>query len=449
MVPGPDSLSGIILIALSILGIAFFSSSESALISLNKLRIRKLAEQGKHSAQRLQRLIQKRDQLVGTILLAENGLIVFASVLTTVLAVHVLHRHSASWSFIGACAALMTVVVVLMGEILPKTFAAQNADRYALLIAFPLSLMVGLLKPLVWVLTSVTRVYVHLFNVVFRTKQQLILPFVTEEELRLLLNDVQEQGVLEREETEMIHSVMLLGDTSAREVMVPRIDMVCLPVDAPFDVALHMAISEGHSRIPVYLDSTDNIIGVLYVKDLLGILQGTERPEGIPEAYIRPAYHVPESKKVDELLREMRAEKVHLAIVLDEYGGTAGLITIEDILEEIVGDIQDEYDTEEALPIQHQPDGSLVVEGRVSIDEVSELLGIKLPTEDFDTIGGFVVGLLGRAPTEGEQVSYEGVRLQIVEVSQRRVARVRLWRRDTAPLMLDDTLAEAGFRDAG
>ncbi|MFN3430183.1 MAG: hemolysin family protein [Candidatus Sericytochromatia bacterium] len=433
--PGIDILTGFVMIALSVIGIAFFASSEAAIISLSKLRIRTLSEQGKsNNAQLLERLIHKQDRLVATILLAENGLIIFAATIWAYMAFFLV-AHKVTWPVILVTTATLTAAVVLIGSIIPKTFAAQNAERYALMIARPLSLVVRLMSPFVWIFASVTRVYVHMCNVVFRTQQVLTLPLVaTDEELRMLLNDVQKHGVLEREETEMIQSVIYLSETSVREIMVPRIDMVCLPADATFDEALRVAISEGHSRIPVYQDSSDNIIGILYVKDLLAILQGDERPHGIPSAYIRPAYHVPESKKVDELLKSMRNERVHLAIVLDEFGGTAGLVTIEDILEEIVGDIQDEYDSEEGLPVQHQPDGSLIVEGLVSIDEVSDLLGVRLPTEDFDTIGGFVVGLLGRAPQPDEEVVYDGVRLQILEVEQRRVARIQIWRRNTAPL---------------
>jgi CBS domain containing-hemolysin-like protein len=432
--PGIDILTGFIVIALSVVGIAFFSSSEAAIISLSKMRIRSLADQGKANAQLLERLIQQRDRLVGTILLAENGLIILAATIFAALAFTMV-AHDVSWLVIGVTAALTTAVVVLAGEIIPKTFAAQNAEHYALLIARPLAFFIRVLSPLVWVFTSVTRGYVHLVNVLFKTQVGLVLPLVaTDDELRMLLNDVQKHGGLEQEESDMIKSVITLSDTSVREIMVPRIDMVCLPADATFDEALRVAITEGHSRIPVYQDSSDNIIGILYVKDLLAILQGDERPHGIPTAYIRAAFHVPESKKVDVLLTAMRQERVHMAVVLDEFGGTAGLVTIEDIIEEIVGEIQDEYDAEEGLPIQHQPDGSLVVEGLVSIDEVSDLLGVRLPTEDFDTIGGFVVGLLGRAPQEGEEVSHDGIRIMIEEVEQRRVARVRIWRRDTAPL---------------
>lgn len=432
---GIDPTAGALLIAAALVGIAFFASAEASIVALSKVRIRTLAEQGKANAQLLQRLIQKRERLVGSILLGENALSVLATLAVGWVAIDLFHGPSIIALVAAAVAA--SVLVVLLGEIIPRTFGAQNADRYALLIARPLALLVRCLALPVFLLTSVTRVYVQLFNVVFRTSQEVHLPLVAEDELRQLLADAQEQGGLEKEETEMIASVIELGDTSAREIMVPRIDMTCLPVDATLDEALNVAIDKGHSRIPVYQDSSDNIVGVLYVKDLLGLLRRRERPDGIPPETIRPAYHVPESKKVDELLKDMRTEKVHMAIVLDEFGGTAGLITIEDIIEEIVGEIQDEYDAEERVSIRHQPDGSLLVDGKASIFEVGELLGVKLPSEDYATIGGFVVGLVGRAPTQGEEVTYDGVRMRVEAVEQRRAACIRIWKRQTMPLDLD------------
>jgi CBS domain containing-hemolysin-like protein len=298
----------------------------------------------------------------------------------------------------------------------------------------------------VWLLTSAARVYVKVGNMVSGKQGEMALPLVTEDELRQVIAEVQSQGGLQQEETEMIRSVIELRETAVREIMVPRIDMVCLNKDATFDEALRVAITEGHSRIPVYQDSSDNIIGMLYAKDLLGVCHNGGRPEGLPDDLIRPAFHVPESKRVDDLLKLMRTEKVHLAIVLDEFGGTAGLVTIEDILEEIVGEIRDEYDAEEPLEIQPMPDGTLVADGRANIDDVSARLGAQLPTDDFDTIGGFVVGQLGRPPTEGEEICWDGVRLKVEEVENRRVARVRIWRRSTAPLELPVALAEEPTR---
>ena len=455
-VAGIDSLTAAIVITVCLLATAFFSSSEAAIITLNKARIRSLAEQGKADAVRLAALIKSRDRLVATLLLAENALIIFA---TTVMAFTLFHAADTGWLWVPPALAAfkpwiavalgafaMTVVVVLLGEVIPKTVGAQNAERYALAVARPLRGVMRVFWLPTLLLTSVARTYVQVVNMVMGTRQEMTLPLVAEEEIRQLLEDAHQRGTMEQEQTEMIKSVIELSDTTAREIMVPRIDMVCLPADAPFDEALRIAITEGHSRIPVYQDSSDNIIGLLYAKDLLGVLQGDFRPEKIPQELVRPAFHVPESKRVDELLQLMRTEKVHLAIVLDEFGGTAGLVTIEDILEEIVGEIHDEYDGEEQLEIQPQPDGTLVVDGRANIDDVSVALGAKLETEDFDTIGGFVVGLLGHAPSLGEEVTHDGVRLRIEEVDNRRVARVRIWRRHTMPLDLPDSLEEGAPR---
>lgn len=447
---GIDLLTASLLIFLCVVGTAFFSSSEAAIITLSKLRIRTLAEQGKANARRLQTLIKSRDNLVSTILLAENALIIFASTVMAFLIFRAADQGLISlpaawaawepWIAILVSSFAMTVVVVLFAEVIPKTAAVHNAEKFALASARPLRGVVKALWLPVLLLTSVARVYIQLVGLITGNKQTLALPLVTEDEIRQLLADATQQGGMEQGQTEMIQSVIELRDTSAREIMVPRIDMVCLSDNASFDEALRIAIDDGHSRIPVYTDSADNIIGLLYAKDLLGVLQGDYRPERIPPELVRPAFHVPESKRVDELLQLMRTEKVHLAIVLDEFGGTAGLVTIEDILEEIVGEIHDEYDAEETLEIQHQADGTLVVDGRANIDDVSDQLGAKLPTADFDTIGGFVVGLLGRAPTLHEEVNYDGVRLRIEEVDNRRVARIRIWRRHTSPLDLSDAL---------
>lgn len=422
--------TGIVILVLAVLGVAFFSSSEAAIISVNKIRIRSLAEKGDPAAKAVQRLFAKHDRLFGTILMLENFLIIIASSIFTVLATAFFELNYPEHKEIAILAAslMMTVIIVLFSEITPKTFAAQNAERYSLWVARPMELIVALAWPVVWVFTSITNGVLALINTLFRRNLTLATPYVTEDEIRMLLDVSQEEGQLEEEETEMMRSIMDLDQTTAREIMVPRIDIVTLSEDATFDEAIMVALKEGHSRIPVYRESSDNIIGVLYVKDLLAFLQADERPRQLPSAYIRKAYYVPESKRVDELLTEMRREKIHMAIVMDEYGGTAGLVTIEDILEEIVGEIQDEYDAEEALPVQHQSDGSVLIDGRLSIYEVNELLDVNLPTEEFDTIGGFVVGLMGRPPAMGEEVAFETLRLVAEQVEQRRLVQVRIIR---------------------
>jgi Hemolysins and related proteins containing CBS domains len=427
--------TGLVLLALCLLGIAFFSSSEAAIISVNKIRLRHLAEKGSAGAKALQRLFQDHDRLFATILLLEIFLIIAASSIGSWMAMQAFEASLAPIPLAVLTVLGVTALVVLFGQLIPKTFAAQTSESYALAVAPPLELIVAVVRPVVWGFTAITSLLLGSLNRLLRRDVAQATPFLTQDEIRMLVDVGQEEGVLEQEESQMIRSIIELGDTTVREIMVPRIDIVALPEDATFDEAVKVAIHQGHSRIPIYRESSDNIIGVLYVKDLLAFLQADERPHQLPTAYVRPAYYIPESKPVDALLEEMRRAKIHVAIVMDEYGGTAGLVTIEDILEEIVGDIQDEYDAEEQLAIQHQEDGSVLVDGMVPIDEVNELLDAELPTEDFDTLGGFVVGLLGRAPNPGEEVTFGKLRLIAHEVEHRRLVRVQIFRLGTGPLV--------------
>ncbi len=427
--------TGLALLAICLLGIAFFSSAEAALISVNKIRLRNLAEKGAPRAKALQRLFLIHDRLFATILLLENLLIIAASSIGSWMTMQAFGDVLAPFPLAVLTVLTVTTLVVLFGQLTPKTFAAQNSEAYALAVAPPLEVIVRVASPVIWGFTAFTGLILGSVNRLLRKEPPEATPFLTQDEIRMLVDVGQEEGVLEQEESQMIRSIIELGDTTVREIMVPRIDMVALPEDATFDEAVRVAIHDGHSRIPIYRDSSDNIIGVLYVKDLLAFLQADERPHLLPTAYVRPAYYIPESKPVDALLEEMRRAKIHLAIVMDEYGGTAGLVSIEDILEEIVGDIQDEYDAEEQLPVQHQEDGSVLVDGMVPIDDVNELLSVDLPTEDFDTLGGFVVGLLGRAPNPGEEVTHGKLRMIAHEVDHRRLVRVQIYRLGTAPLV--------------
>lgn len=432
---GPiNGMTGLLILVCCLFGVAFFSSSEAAIISVSKIRIRNLAEKENPRAKAVQRLLLKHDRFFGTILMLENCLIILATSIFTVMATE-FFRHHGGQSELGMLltSLTMTVLIVLFGEITPKTFATQNAESYALLVALPLTGIVWLASPLVALFTSITNVLVRIFNKSFRAGRPAITPYVTEDEIRMLVDVGHKEGVFEKDEKEMIHSVFQLGDTIVREIMIPRMDITAISIDATFDEIILTSIKEGHSRIPIFQDTADNIIGILLVKDLLEFLKTGERPFRIPQELIHPAYYVPESKRVDELLRELRRAKTHMAIVIDEYGGTAGIVTIEDILEEIVGEIQDEYDTEPA-PIQVLDDGSTLIDGRLSIEEVNDLFRVKLPTEEFETIGGFVVGELGHAPVLGEEIKIQQLRIVIDRVEQRRLSRIRVYRMATAPL---------------
>jgi len=263
---------------------------------------------------------------------------------------------------------------------------------------------------------------------------------VTEEEIMTLVDAGQEEGVIEAEEKAMIYSIFQFGETAAREVMVPRIDIVALEIDTPLDEALQVVIAAGHSRIPVYRDTIDNVQGILYAKDFLELWL-PDSSKGIEEAgrdrtlesLLRPAHFVPESKMLDDLLADLQQRKVHIAIVVDEYGGTAGLVTIEDILEEIVGEIQDEYDSEEAA-YQQVGEGEYIFNARIDLDDVNRLLGTNLPTEQGDTLGGLIYSQLGKVPAPGDVIKFDGYSIEVISVVRRRIQNVRVRHEVKVPL---------------
>lgn len=314
-------------------------------------------------------------------------------------------------------AAAMTLVVFVLAEIVPRTFALQHVERVALSVARPVFVAGVVLRP-------ITRTLVLLANAVMGLIPGRALPkgpFVTEEELRETLGGAEEEEI-EEEERELIHSVFEFGDTVVREVMVPRIDMVAMPATSTVDEALDTIVGAGYSRIPIYEGDTDNITAVLYAKDLLKRMQELERDQPV-SALGRAPLFVPEQKKVAELLRDMQQERIHMAIVVDEYGGTAGLVTIEDVIEEIVGEIVDEYDQEEPL-VEPIDDRSLRVDAKMLIDEVNELLDVRLPHEEWDTVGGLVFGLTGRVPVAGEVVRFDSLEFRTERVTGRRIQKV-------------------------
>jgi CBS domain containing-hemolysin-like protein len=265
------------------------------------------------------------------------------------------------------------------------------------------------------------------------------MPVITEEEIKTLVDAGQEGGVLEEGEKEMIYSVFDIGETLAREVMVPRIDMAAVDAETPMLEAADVVIQHGHSRIPVYQGTIDHIVGILYAKDLLRVLRREGRGGGIHLTDLtRPAYFVPETKKVDELLRELRQRRVHMAIVIDEYGGTAGLVTIEDILEEIVGEIRDEYDESEQPMVTPVGEHEYVFDSRIPIDDVNDLLGVKLSDEESDTLGGLIYNRLGKVPKPGDILEVEGLRLKVLDVQDRRIGKINAVYLNT-PVALPDT----------
>ncbi len=409
---GTDWALLIVLVTALILA-ALSAAAETALTSVNRIKLRNLAEEGDAAARRVVRLLERPQIFLSTILVASNVAVIVASTVATLLAFDV---------FAGAevvSTLLLALIVLVFCEITPKTAAVQAPERWARVLVGPVEALAFVLRPVIAALTFITGGIVRLFG------GQAVRhgPFVTEEELRLLVEVGEEEGVLEEDEREMIHNVFELADTAVREVMVPRIDMVTVEAEATVEEAMTLIIQGGQSRIPVYDDSIDNIIGVLYAKDLLRVVASDQHPAAV-RTLVRPAYFVPESKRLDDLLRELQQQRVHMAIVVDEYGAVAGLVTIEDLVEEIIGDIQDEYDKEEQL-FERVSDNEFIVDAKISLDDVNELLDIELTGEGYETLGGFVYAQLDKIPTVGDVVHFENLTITVLSTKGRRVTKVK------------------------
>lgn len=394
---------------------AFLAAAEISLVSVNRFRIKALLEEGNRRARKLDRLLDHPNRFLSTILMLTLLVQVGASAIATSLAV------SLEWPLAAAIATgAMTFLIFIFSEMAPKTYATNHTERVALLVAPAINLLSIVFYPLVRVLILISNGVIRLFG----GKAMKEGPFVTEGDIKALVEAAEEQDVIEEEEKKLIHSIFEFGDTLVREAMIPRTDMVMLEDEAGLEEALDTVLSTGFSRIPVYQKDFDHIIGVLYAKDLLPYLKRGES-DIRPSEFLREAYFVPETKRVSELLTELRTLTIHMAIVLDEYGGTAGLVTIEDLLEEIVGEIFDEYDSAREL-YETLGEGRYVFDARISIDDLNELLGSGLPAHEWDTLGGLMYNLMGKIPKQGESVVFEGMRLTAQKVVGRRIYKVLL-----------------------
>ncbi len=409
----------LIVVVVALILCAVASASETALTSTSRIKLKNLVEEGDKQAEKIERLLNEPNTFLSTILVVNSVAVIVASSMATALAL----QFSASLGELIS-SVIISLIVLIFCEITPKTVAVQSPLRWArVLVNFVLA-MLWLLRPVVVSLNVITSVFVRLMGGRMKHRG----PFVTEEELRLLVTVGEEEGVLEEEETEMIHSIFEFADTTVREVMIPRIDMVILPSTATVSTAVDLALHGGFSRIPVYEESAgvDDIIGILYTKDMLKQLR-----EGHDQApihnLVRPAYFVPETKKLDDLLREIRQSRTHMAIVVDEYGSVAGLVTIEDLMEEIVGDIQDEYDHEEVLYEKINED-EYICNAKISIHDFNELVGLKLEDVDYDTLGGFVYAQLDKIPVAGDTISFEHLTFTVLATRGQRILKVRVAR---------------------
>lgn len=431
------------LIVVLVLVNAFFAASEIAIVSVRKTRIRQLAEEENNAAARaVMRLTDNASRFLATIQIGVTLAGFFASAVGAVsavvlvtqmlagVAVPVIADNAAAIALI-LVTVLIAVVTLVFGELVPKNLALQNAESVSLAVARPIEFLAAVTAPLVIALTATTNGVLTLLG----SKEKARVPSVTEDEIRAIVDVAEEEGVVDEEEHDMIQGVFDFGDTRVREVMVPRVRVAAISKDASPRQAWEMIIETGHSRLPVFDRDLDNVVGILHAKDLLRHFGGGDVAQRV-EQLMRPAYFVPSSKLVDELLRELRQTRTHMAIVVDEYGGTAGLVTLEDLLEEIIGPIQDEYDQAEVRDIEMLGEDEAVVNAAASLDELNEALSIDLRADNVDTVGGLVYAILGHVPVQGEEILLPEARITVLAVDGPRIltVSVRRTRADGTPV---------------
>lgn len=403
------------IIILLILLSAFFSSAETALTTVNKIKTKSLADSGDKRAQTLLTVISDPGRMLGAILIGNNLVNITASALTTSLMMSLFGSVGVS---IGT--GLLTLLVLIFGEISPKTLATIHAEKLALSYAGIILLIMRVLTPVIFLTNRLSGLVLMILKVDPNDRRDVM----TENELRTYVDVSHEDGVIEQEEKQMIYNVFDFGDTQAKDIMVPRVDMTSVDVNASYQEVLNLFKTEKFTRLPVYEDSVDNVIGVLNIKDLLF---HTGEAFSI-RSLMREPYFTYEYKKTSELMEEMRQASINFTIVLDEYGATAGLITLEDLLEEIVGEIRDEYDKDEENLIQKISEKEYLIEGSMKLDDVNDALDLSLHSEDYDSLGGLIIESLDHLPGVGEEITTEtGIRLVVDSVEKNRIDKVRMY----------------------
>ncbi|MBI4683379.1 MAG: HlyC/CorC family transporter [Nitrospirae bacterium] len=415
----PEPLSFLIIL-ICIIFIALLSSSEVAFISLNRIKLRYLVEKGNKKAAIAQKIRDEHDRLFSAVILSGNLFTVLATSVGTAVSISLLGDD------IGIIVAtiVMTILTVIFGELAPKTFAVTHSEGISLAMARPIELYIKAISPLVWVFNKLSNGIIRLLGGEIKPAPHLM----TEEEMKSMIKMGEEEGAIEKEEKEMLHNIFAFGDKRVTEAMVPRTEIVAIPEEAVITDVLSLVSEKGYSRYPVIKETVDNITGVLYVKDILRKM-AVEKvpPETVIRDFVRDAYYIPESKMVTALLDDMQKNKFQIAVVVDEHGGTAGLITLEDIMEEIVGGLQDEFEAIEAeKEVEVLDERTFIVSGTTGIDEINELVGLEIESEEYHTIGGFLFGLFGHLPKTGEQLRYHGLRFLILEMDGKKIEKIKI-----------------------
>lgn len=406
----------IILLIILLVMSGFFSMSETALMALSKIRIRHMVDEGVKGAKLVEKLSEDPSKLLGAILIGNNIVNIGASALATSLAVKAIGE-----SGVGLVTIIMTILVLIFGEITPKSIAKQKSEKVALKVSKPINVMVKLFKPFIAIFTAISGVFIKLLGGDPRATEA----FITEEELKTMVGVSEEEGVLENVEKEMIFNVFGFADAQVKDVMVQRVDVVAVDINATYEDVINTIKVEQFSRIPVYNQNIDDVIGILNVKDLIIVSQSEENFK--VSDYMREPYYTFEFKKITELFKEMKKSRNHMAVVLDEYGGNVGIVTIEDLIEEVVGEIEDEYDDDRDSDIIVVKEDEYIVDGSARLDHIGDLIGVTMESEEFDSIGGLVIGELGRFPEQNEEVKVNSVRFVVEEIDKNRIKKVRIF----------------------
>lgn len=415
----------IILIILLMLS-AFFSSAETALTTVNRIRIRSLADDGSKRAKTVLKITDNSGKMLSAILIGNNIVNVAAASITTSLA------YSLGGSAVAIANAVITIAILLFGEITPKTTATIHAEKLALIYAPIISIFMKIMTPVIFIINGLSNAVLLLLRIDPNAKNQTM----TENELRTIVDVSHEDGVIESDEKEMIYNVFDLGDAKAKDVMVPRVHVTFADVNTTYEELIEIFREDKFTRLPIFEDSTDNVIGTINMKDLL-LFDNTK--EFHIRDILREAYFTYEYKNISELLVEMREASFNIAIVLDEYGDTAGLITLEDILEEIVGEIHDEYDENEEDFIKEIGEREYMIEGSTNLDDLNDRLDLQLESEDYDSLGGFIIEHLDRLPEEGDSITTEdGLRLVVESLDKNRIESVHAYLPDPSVETEDD-----------
>lgn len=404
-------ISLVILLALS----AFFSSAETALTTVGKLRVRAMLDEGVKGAKTLSRLLSNQSKMLSTILIGNNIVNISASALATTLSIKLFGDYA-----VGIATGILTVLVLIFGEITPKTVATVRAEKLSLRYAPVVLFLTRVLTPLTFIISKLASFFTMIFGVDLKKQKALI----TEEDLRSIVDVSHEEGVIEHEEKKMITNVVDFGDSYAKDVMVPRIDMIFADADSSYGELLALFRENEYTRMPVFRETKDNIIGIVNLKDIF-LHYDRNKPFNINN-YLRDAHFTYEFKKTSDLMNEMRRNRVPISIVLDEYGAVAGLVTLEDLLEEIVGEIRDEYDDDEVDPIKKISDNHYICMGFAKLDDINEFCGLKLDSDDYDSIAGHIINLFGHIPVRGEQIKDGNISYRVISVKKNRIKKLSL-----------------------